>query len=438
MSSRSSAAAAATAIASSPRALHVETGLALPLGAVHAVVEHPHRHHVAQHLAQRLGVELGVPRPDRAMLLVEHPHQMRGQRMGLGGGDGDIGPRRLARRRNRQRREVGRVARAECRRRHVQRQLRPVGLQPGGVLVAHLASLIMWAALNRAGRGRQLPAAFDLGGAPSGRGARHGRLDPQAQCPTACRSTRAARFSTRRCSAAASASASTAQEKTNVEEYCVSEGWIRVAAGRSRDRFGNPMTIKLKGNGRALYRRPEAQPARTAKTEPRPRDKPACVRPRRSYSFFAPQPSAATAASGPSPRRAKAATPSPSNAPLAPLCGRRSDCRSMLRRSCPTSSVSFANSVSTGSSAGRGKWFRATSRAGDGLVGFAKSWLGNLPTPAKIAIQALFSQFSAFGTALELYPASTRKRKRAKKGRIQMSEPVARLSRPWSQRSPPF
>ena len=38
------------------------------------------------------------------------------------------------------------------------------------------------------------------------------------------------------------------QEKTNVEEYSVSEGWIRVAAGRSRDRFGNPMTIKLKGS----------------------------------------------------------------------------------------------------------------------------------------------------------------------------------------------
>ncbi|MEO5774337.1 MAG: DUF3297 family protein [Sphingomicrobium sp.] len=36
-------------------------------------------------------------------------------------------------------------------------------------------------------------------------------------------------------------------EKTNVEEYCISEGWIRVAAGRSRDRFGNPMTVKLKG-----------------------------------------------------------------------------------------------------------------------------------------------------------------------------------------------
>jgi hypothetical protein len=36
-------------------------------------------------------------------------------------------------------------------------------------------------------------------------------------------------------------------EKTNVEEYCVSEGWIRVAAGKTLDRHGNPMTIKLKG-----------------------------------------------------------------------------------------------------------------------------------------------------------------------------------------------
>lgn len=37
------------------------------------------------------------------------------------------------------------------------------------------------------------------------------------------------------------------QKKTNVIEYSISEGWIRVAAGRSRDRFGQPMTIKLKG-----------------------------------------------------------------------------------------------------------------------------------------------------------------------------------------------
>jgi len=37
------------------------------------------------------------------------------------------------------------------------------------------------------------------------------------------------------------------QEKTSVVEYCISEGWIRVVAGRSLDRFGQPMTIKLQG-----------------------------------------------------------------------------------------------------------------------------------------------------------------------------------------------
>ena len=37
------------------------------------------------------------------------------------------------------------------------------------------------------------------------------------------------------------------KERTDVSEYCVSEGWIRVEAGNSKDRFGNPMTIKLKG-----------------------------------------------------------------------------------------------------------------------------------------------------------------------------------------------
>ena len=35
--------------------------------------------------------------------------------------------------------------------------------------------------------------------------------------------------------------------KTNVEEYCLSEGWIRVAAGKTLDRKGNPLTIKLNG-----------------------------------------------------------------------------------------------------------------------------------------------------------------------------------------------
>lgn len=37
------------------------------------------------------------------------------------------------------------------------------------------------------------------------------------------------------------------KERFDVEEYCISEGWIRVAAGKSKDRFGQPLTIKLSG-----------------------------------------------------------------------------------------------------------------------------------------------------------------------------------------------
>lgn len=37
-------------------------------------------------------------------------------------------------------------------------------------------------------------------------------------------------------------------EKTNAEEYCISEGWIKVAAGKAVDRKGKPLTIKLKGD----------------------------------------------------------------------------------------------------------------------------------------------------------------------------------------------
>jgi hypothetical protein len=36
-------------------------------------------------------------------------------------------------------------------------------------------------------------------------------------------------------------------DRTNVEEYCVSEGWVRVIAGKALDRRGQPMTMKLKG-----------------------------------------------------------------------------------------------------------------------------------------------------------------------------------------------
>ena len=45
-------------------------------------------------------------------------------------------------------------------------------------------------------------------------------------------------------------------EKTNVIEYSISEGWIRVAAGRSLDRYGQPMTIKLKGKVEPYFERP--------------------------------------------------------------------------------------------------------------------------------------------------------------------------------------
>lgn len=37
------------------------------------------------------------------------------------------------------------------------------------------------------------------------------------------------------------------QEKTNVDEYCVSEGWVRVVAGNAKDRRGQPLTLKLQG-----------------------------------------------------------------------------------------------------------------------------------------------------------------------------------------------
>ncbi len=37
------------------------------------------------------------------------------------------------------------------------------------------------------------------------------------------------------------------EERTNVEEYCISEGWIRVPAGKAVDRKGNPMTLMIKG-----------------------------------------------------------------------------------------------------------------------------------------------------------------------------------------------
>ena len=44
------------------------------------------------------------------------------------------------------------------------------------------------------------------------------------------------------------------KERLDVDEYCISEGWIKVPAGKSLDRKGHPMLIKLKGKVEAFYR----------------------------------------------------------------------------------------------------------------------------------------------------------------------------------------
>jgi len=48
-------------------------------------------------------------------------------------------------------------------------------------------------------------------------------------------------------------------EKTNVEEYCISEGWIRVAVARKFDRRGNPLVMKLSGGVEPFFK--DAPPA---------------------------------------------------------------------------------------------------------------------------------------------------------------------------------
>ena len=44
------------------------------------------------------------------------------------------------------------------------------------------------------------------------------------------------------------------KEHLNVEEYCISEGWIAVSAGKALDRKGNPLMIKLKGKVESFFR----------------------------------------------------------------------------------------------------------------------------------------------------------------------------------------
>ena len=44
------------------------------------------------------------------------------------------------------------------------------------------------------------------------------------------------------------------KERGDVEEYCISEGWIKVPAGKTVDRKGNPLMLKLKGQVEAFYK----------------------------------------------------------------------------------------------------------------------------------------------------------------------------------------
>ncbi len=44
------------------------------------------------------------------------------------------------------------------------------------------------------------------------------------------------------------------KERADVEEYCISEGWVKVPAGKAVDRKGKPLLIKLKGKVEAFYR----------------------------------------------------------------------------------------------------------------------------------------------------------------------------------------
>ena len=44
------------------------------------------------------------------------------------------------------------------------------------------------------------------------------------------------------------------KERNDVEEYCISEGWVKVPAGKTVNRKGQPLLIKLKGSVEVFYR----------------------------------------------------------------------------------------------------------------------------------------------------------------------------------------
>lgn len=58
------------------------------------------------------------------------------------------------------------------------------------------------------------------------------------------------------------------KERHNVQEYCISEGWVRMPAGKSLDRRGRPLTIKMRGPVEAWFEDgPEESPDQEAKSD---------------------------------------------------------------------------------------------------------------------------------------------------------------------------
>jgi hypothetical protein len=89
-------------------------------------------------------------------------------------------------------------------------------------------------------------------------------------------------------------------EKSNVEEYCVSEGWIRVEAGKSKDRYGNPMTVKLTGKVEPYFKNETSE-----KAEPAAKPEKAAAKPEKAAA----KPEKAEKAAKPGKTAAKAAKP---------------------------------------------------------------------------------------------------------------------------------
>jgi hypothetical protein len=99
---------------------HVEGDLSGTLDALHAVVEYARQQHVAQRDLQLGRLQVRMPRPDGAVLVVEHAHEAFREVADLAGGCADVRARDLARGRELQIAEIGRIAGTRRRLRHVQ------------------------------------------------------------------------------------------------------------------------------------------------------------------------------------------------------------------------------------------------------------------------------------------------------------------------------